>query len=225
MLTYQTDHCGLTATFRRAHRQKRDRAVKPPPGLVDPEGSVAGWFDGCTCQPTRVTRRSSRSSFRRLASALFRPDDVVRLVVAAATPPPPNGRSAWPTRDVALVEAGSRQRAGRAHCGERRTRPPTGAGQGALRRQGRQAAQRADRRRRMLRRLARAAGGHASGGERWPMRRRHTDGMDLAMGGCTALLSSNRSSSRRPANDVDLHARSRRGPVRRPRRRRCALRH
>ena len=40
----------------------------------------------------------------------FRPDDVERLLTAAATPPPPNVRSAWPARDVAVVET-------LAHCG------------------------------------------------------------------------------------------------------------
>jgi integrase/recombinase XerD len=42
----------------------------------------------------------------------FRPDDVERLLTTAAAPPPPNVRSAWPTRDVALVET-------LAHCGVR----------------------------------------------------------------------------------------------------------
>jgi hypothetical protein len=45
MLTYQTDHCGLTATFRRVHWHKPHRAVKPPTGLVDP-GVL--WLAGST---------------------------------------------------------------------------------------------------------------------------------------------------------------------------------
>ena len=42
----------------------------------------------------------------------FRPDEVERLLTAAATPPPSNVRSAWPARDVAVVET-------LAHCGVR----------------------------------------------------------------------------------------------------------
>jgi site-specific recombinase XerD len=42
----------------------------------------------------------------------FRPDDVERLLVAAAAPPPSNVRSAWPAREVAIIETF-------AHCGVR----------------------------------------------------------------------------------------------------------
>jgi site-specific recombinase XerD len=42
----------------------------------------------------------------------FRPDDVERLLEAAAAPPPSNVRSAWPAREVAVVETF-------AHCGVR----------------------------------------------------------------------------------------------------------
>ena len=42
----------------------------------------------------------------------FRPDDVERLLAAAATPPPSNVRSAWPSREVAVIETF-------AHCGVR----------------------------------------------------------------------------------------------------------
>jgi integrase/recombinase XerD len=42
----------------------------------------------------------------------FRPDDVERLLVAAAAPPPSNVRSAWPAREVAVIETF-------AHCGVR----------------------------------------------------------------------------------------------------------
>jgi site-specific recombinase XerD len=42
----------------------------------------------------------------------FRSDDVERLLVAGATPPPSNVRSAWPAREVAIVEVF-------AHCGLR----------------------------------------------------------------------------------------------------------
>ena len=42
----------------------------------------------------------------------FRSDEVERLLTAAATPPPRNVRSAWPSRDVAIVET-------LAHCGLR----------------------------------------------------------------------------------------------------------
>jgi hypothetical protein len=66
--------------------------------------------------------------------------------------------------------------------------------------------------------------GHASGEKRWPMRGDTPTGW-IWRWGLYRSPSSNSSSSRRPANDVDLHGRSRRGPVRRPRRRRCALRH
>ena len=42
----------------------------------------------------------------------FAADDVNALIAAASTPPPSNVRSAWPTRDVALVDL-------LAHCGPR----------------------------------------------------------------------------------------------------------
>jgi site-specific recombinase XerD len=60
------------------------------------------------CDALELTVKRS-SSYEVLS---FRPDDVERLVTAAATPPPPHVRSAWPARDVAIVET-------LAHCGVR----------------------------------------------------------------------------------------------------------
>jgi integrase len=92
---------------------RRARPVEPPSGPCRRRAdSVTGWCDVSTCQPTRARPKLTvkRSSSGEVLS--FRPDDVCRTACAAATPPPPNVRSAWPTRDIAIVET-------LAHCGVR----------------------------------------------------------------------------------------------------------
>jgi len=60
----------------------------------------------CDAPELTVKRRSSGEVLS------FRPDDVERLLAAAAAPPPSNVRSAWPARDVAVIET-------LAHCAVR----------------------------------------------------------------------------------------------------------
>jgi hypothetical protein len=93
--------------------RRRPRTVERPAGAVD-DARVLRMARPPHHVPTNPSDAPELSVKRTSSGEVlaFRTDYVERLLAAAAAPPPSNVRSAWPTREVAVVEAF-------AHCGVR----------------------------------------------------------------------------------------------------------